>query len=155
MQQFAIWLDGTSASLALKQELWVVPAVQSVHILAVCLVLSAAFFVGVRSLGVAGTDWTLGQWVNRLYPAQGWALLVLLLSGAVLVLAEPVRELPNYVFQSKMVGVVIATLMSLWLGRRLRALDGERTGLPEKALCICMIVLWLAIIFAGRWIAYV
>lgn len=154
MQKLAVWFDGTSVSLALKQALWVVPVVQSVHILAVCLVFSGALFVGLRSWGVAGNDWTVGQWVDRMYPAQGWALLVLLLTGTVLVLAEPIRELPNYVFQSKMVGVVIATLMSIWLGRRLRIADGAQIGLTEKAMCICMIVLWLAIIFAGRWIAY-
>ncbi|MGX7895950.1 hypothetical protein [Tsuneonella sp. HG222] len=155
MTGFATWLDGTSKSLALKNALWVVPTVQTVHILAMCLVLTAGLFVGVRAWRVAGLDWPLSRWVERLYPEQWWALAVLLASGLVLIAAEPVRELPNYVFQLKMLGVVLATSDCLWLQRRIAVRNDGEAGIADKLIALALFALWLAIIFAGRWIAYV
>ena len=56
MSQFATWLSQTSLSLTFQVHEWIIPAVQSVHIIAIGIVLSAVLMVGsasTRALAVA------------------------------------------------------------------------------------------------------
>jgi len=152
---FASWLDATSVSLALKNNFWAVPTLQSIHILAVCLVFTSAVIVFLRAWNLVGTDWTAERWARRLYPPHWWALLVLLVTGIFQVLAEPMRELPNPAFQIKMVCVLIAVPLALWIARQFYSgRDDAATRLPTRSASIVMVALWFVIIFAGRWIAY-
>lgn len=139
----------------MKEALWAVPVIQSLHILAVCFVLSAAVFVTIRVWGIAGVDWPIERWARRMYPAHWWALLILLLTGLLLIVTEPIRELPNYVFQIKMVGVVLTSGLSVWLSGRLLKSEGPSGNWVDRGVSLLSICCWLAIIFAGRWIAYV
>jgi hypothetical protein len=155
LQRFADWLDETPISTAIKSNFWFIPSVQAVHILAVCLVFSGSVFILLRSWNVLGLDWTPGQWTRRLYPSLWWSLLVLLLTGMLMVVGEPTRELPNPAFQLKMVCLVMVTPLTFWLTRRLCKVEGGDAAPLVRGLTIVVVALWLAMIFAGRWIAYV
>lgn len=135
--------------------LWVVPAAQSVHILAVAVVFSASLIVALRAFGIAGTYWPLARWQQRFSLWTGVALIVLLLSGAVLVLAEPERELLNSLFQIKMPLVVATTLLSFGIGRQFKyAAPGAPTSIGVKLGALLIFLLWAVIMGLGRWIAY-
>jgi hypothetical protein len=155
LDNFATWLDATPLSTSLKTNFWVVPTLQSIHILSVCLVLSTAVIVSLRAWNLMGVDWTPQTWARRLYPPQWWALLGLLVTGIFQVLAEPTRELPNQYFQFKMLGVLITVPIVLWMTRRFYA-EGAEARVPGlvRLASIVVVALWGAIIFAGRWIAY-
>ena len=152
---FADWLDSTAPSLALKSNFWIVPSVQSVHIIAVCLVFSGAVICSLRAWSIVGVEWTPQFWARRLYPALWWSLLVLLITGSTLVLCEPPRELPNWSFQLKMACVLAATLCSLWLTRRFYGSGDAPVSLSVRILSSFTVLLWIVVICAGRWIAYV
>jgi len=154
LAQFADWLDQTPFSTMLKTEFWIVPTLQSIHILSVCLVFTGAVVVCLRAWRVMGTDWTPQLWARRLYPTQWWALLALVATGTLQVLAEPPRELTNFYFQTKMVGVLLAALLALWLSRRFYREEADSTPAILKAASLLLMLLWGAIMFAGRWIAY-
>jgi hypothetical protein len=135
--------------------LWVVPTFQTIHILCVGIVFTGSLVIALRALGIAGTHWSLGRWQKRLGAWTGFALVVLLLSGAVLTLAEPERELLNSLFQIKMPLVVAATLLSFGIGRqfvhapaRAPVTGGARLG------AVVVLLLWAVIMGLGRWIAY-
>lgn len=155
LSNIADQIDATSFSTALKMNFWVVPTLQSIHILSVCLVLTSAVVVALRSWHLLGMDWSPALWARRLYPPQWWALLVLLGTGVLQVLAEPTRELPNAYFQAKMVGVIAAALLTLWMTRQFSDVDLSKSKvLAVRLTSMLLVLLWLAIIFAGRWIAY-
>lgn len=159
MRQFADWLAGTSASQFIQENLWVVPTIQTVHILAVAMVMGSVLMLELRILGVAARSQTLGQTARRYTPWIWAALSVLLATGGVMIVGEPVRELMNVVFWSKMGLVVLAALATLAFQRVvLRAATdadpspGARRGLSFAALLTLLV--WFAIIILGRWIAY-
>lgn len=152
---FAEWLDHTLASTALKDSALAIPVLQSVHILAIAFVFSGSALLFLRSYGLAGTDWSLSQWSGKLSGRLWLALGLLLTSGSLLVLAEPSRELVNPAFQLKLLMIVPAVAVAVWLARR-HAVDlGHEIPLAVKFGSIVLVVLWAVIIIAGRWIAYI
>jgi hypothetical protein len=152
LQGLADSLAGTAASAALVDRFWVVPTMQSIHIVAVAFVFAGTLVLGARTWGLIDGRWTPERWGRRLLPGIWGALAMLLLTGALLVLAEPARELPNPSFQAKMVALLAAVPVTLWLGRRLRSTPG--TDAVTRALAALLVLLWLFVIAAGRWIAY-
>jgi len=138
---------------------WIVPAVQTVHILAIAAVMSSVLMLNLRLLGITGRDQPLAGVSARFRPVIWWTLPVLLVSGATLIVGEPVRSLENAFFQIKMVlllSVIIITLgYQVPLNKDAGYWDatGTRRG-TIKLIAIFSLLLWIGIVCAGRWIAY-
>src|SRR5262245_63316647 len=121
MTQFTEWLAQTALSLAIQTHEWVIPTVQSIHIVAIGIVLASVFMIDLRVLGWAGRDQSLTETTGRFGPWLTGALCVLLTTGIVMVVGEPVRELMAFSFWLKMflvaVGTLIAALFQIALRR--------------------------------------
>lgn len=159
MESFTTWLNETSLSLAFKTTSWLVPATQAVHILAVGLVLSAFVMLTMRATGTTSRNVGISLLNARFLPWVWWSLLVLLVTGLIQMIAEPARALPNPYFQAKMIflGVVIAMLLAFRRSvARDPALWDGRAVFPARvrALFLIILILTVAIIFCGRYIAY-
>jgi cytochrome bd-type quinol oxidase subunit 2 len=84
-----------------------------------------------------------------------WVLvLVLFVTGALLIIAEPGRTITNPAFYAKMIMLILALAITLWLTGVARRQLESPTGVHVIAALIAML-LWIAIIFCGRFIAYV
>ncbi len=159
LQQFSGWLADTPLSLELRTLVWMVPLVQTIHILAIASVLSAVLMINLRLLGWIMPNQPLAIHVKRYLPWIWYALVVLLLSGSLLLIAEPQRSLVNPYFQAKMIMLLIVVALTVWVSRPLArepAYWEQTTRLQTQAriLASMSFVLWLGIVFAGRWIAY-
>jgi hypothetical protein len=89
------WLDQTPLSQAIQVTNWVVPAVQTVHILAIAVVASSALIIDLRVIGVFGADQPMKDVASRFLPFVWWPLLILLVTCAIMVTGEPPRSLKN------------------------------------------------------------
>lgn len=170
IQNFADWLYGTPFSTAIRETSWIIPNVQSVHILAIAVIVGSALVTELRFAGVMAVDRSPSETLQRYIPWMRNALLVLLVTGIILVIAEPGRTLGNTVFWIKMVLVAGASLITL-RGRHAvllpvqstngasatDALTDERIDSPDNSrlLAWVMILVWCVIIFCGRFIAYI
>jgi hypothetical protein len=159
MLEFAQWLAQTRVSLAIQTNLWVIPAVQSIHIVAIGLVMSSVLMMDLRVFGWAGTDQTPGQVTRRFAPWLWGALGVLFATGVLMIVGEPVRELLSLSFWLKMalliVGAALAAGFQVALGRTGR--DGEESFVNRRAtraLALVTFLVWCAIVVLGRLIAY-
>jgi hypothetical protein len=159
LNHFCAWLDQTPVSQIIQTKAWIVPAVQTVHILAIAVVATSALVVDLRVIGVFGRDQSPARVGQRFLPFVWWSLLVLLLTGAIMIIGEPARALKNGVFQLKIVLILVAIVLtatlqaSLTKNATIGAPAGRVSGAPF-AIAIASIVLWAGIICAGRWIAY-
>jgi hypothetical protein len=155
IEHFCKWLESTPLSVLCAATSWVVPTVQSIHILGVCVAFASMSMLSLRLLGV----WGRRRPVTVIaVPVLSWlwpALAALLLTGMVMVLAEPERELLNGTFRLKMALVAAAAVtgwaLSSSLARRPQRWDASPAAKP---LGIALFVLWAAIVVCGRWIAY-
>ena len=158
--QFSYWLAGTELSLVFSTEAWFVPLVQTIHILAIAIVIASMAMLNLRVIGIAGTAQGLGPMAARFLPWMWRALAALLVTGALLIVAEPPRSLLNPLFQLKMLLLVAVVLLSVGFQGVLKARAAgwdAASGAPAaaKLAAAFSLTLWVAIIFAGRWIAYV
>jgi hypothetical protein len=165
---FCSWLQQTPFSQILQNVEWIVPAVQTVHILCIGAVISAALALALRQFGLLAADQPLTRVAAQFLRVIWLALPVLLVTGALLIAAEPRRSLASPAFQLKMVLLVcVASLLLLYqgrIGRLARSSTGAATGAasagatatfrPGKVMTVIALLLWVGIIFAGRWIAY-
>lgn len=156
MKAFAEWLSTTSLSVFFQEQYaWFVPAVQSIHIVAITVLIGSVFMINLRLLKVLGVDQTVKQVSDRFGPWLTTALLALLASGILLIITEPVRELITFSFWFKMSLVAIGTAIAALLrARMLRLGESVAESRSVHFLAILTLVIWVCVIFLGRFIAY-
>ena len=158
LTELSVWIGNTPLSTALNQNNWITPTLQSIHLLAIALTFSAALMVSLRIAGLSGRGHTLLEVERRYVPWIWGGLSTLLVTGFVLLLAEPGRQLLNPYFWTKMVLVVIAALST---GRLRQSIERNASVWQSPILAygvrvgaVCLIGVWAAIMVMGRWIAY-
>jgi cation transport ATPase len=157
LTNFCAWLEQTWPSLIIQQVFWIIPMVQTVHILAIAMVLASATMITGRLFGWLGMEQTPRKFAARYLPFIWWPLVVLFLSGIVMIVGEPARELTNGAFQLKMLMVLAAIMATRVLERRMAAIPGAVDAPGDGAAPMLggvAVLLWAGIIFVGRWIAY-
>jgi hypothetical protein len=159
LNPFCVWLDQTALSQAIQTKAWVVPTVQTIHILAIAVVMTSALMIDLRVIGLVGRDQSLARVSARFLPFVWWPLLILLATGAIMIIGEPARSLKNGVFQLKVALIILAMIVTFVFQALLRktpAFGDPARGARAAPLAIAIvsILLWVGIICAGRWIAY-
>ena len=156
---FAKWLGATALSHAIQTAGWVIPTLQTIHILAIAVLFFSAVIVDLRLWRVLQRDVPLKDVARRFLPVIWPVLLILLLTGSLLIIGEPRRSLLNTTFYLKMTLLAFAVVLTI-------ALQWSLSSAPEfwerdrgrriaaRFAATLSILVWCGIIFAGRWIAY-
>jgi hypothetical protein len=156
---FVEWLADTPLSVQLGAHDWITPSVQTVHIIAIAVIMAAILMTCLKALGLTGSDQTLAQFSRAFAPWIVGALIVLVLSGSTLIVGEPKRSLENPVFGLKMALLLVALALTVTIHAPLRQDELFWTiasrQLALRSIVAVSLLVWTAIIFAGRWIAYV
>lgn len=158
-QSFMEWLAHTPLSLAIQGHWWVIPSLQSVHILAIAATMTAVLLVHLRIVGLFNTKERCHVVIKRFAPWVYRPLPVLALSGALLIVAEPERALTSVVFLVKMLLLLGGLVLMVMLQRRFtRPLEYQSAGSVWRACvavgAIVSLFFWVGVIFAGRLVAY-
>ena len=149
MQHFAQWLQATPLSIAIQSTSWLIPLLQSIHIVMIGLVFVAVLLLVLRVLGLARTDELPSVVWSRFAPWLRRGVIVLALTGLVLIISEPVREFTAISFWLKMLLLALGLSAIAVLGKALR-----RDALASRGLAVLTLLVWIAVIFFGRAIAY-
>jgi uncharacterized membrane protein len=162
LESFAASLQATSLSDALKDASWVVPLMQSVHIIMVGVVFVSILMISLRLLGWVRADEPMPHVWKRFSPFLWGGVVIMTVTGVVLTLAEPVREFMTLSFRLKLILLVICISSAAAFGR----VAGAASVAPSaagaqppvsagvRATVFVTLLLWVAIIFLGRAIAY-
>jgi uncharacterized protein DUF6644 len=160
LDAFCERLSESAVSQTIQTTEWLIPTVQTVHILSVAAVVTSILLINLRFIGLRDRAQPLSLVMARHLPVVWLGLPILLATGSVLIIAEPSRSLQNPVFILKMVLLVAAAGITLACQIPMRR-DGQfwdrslsRRRLGGLIACLSMPI-WVAIVFAGRWIAYV
>jgi hypothetical protein len=156
--RFCDWLSATSLSIAFQEASWFVPLVQTVHILAIAVIVTAVAMLSFRLIVTSpgtlehglSTDWIPWVWS---------ALVVLLITGVLLTITEPSRELLNLVFRIKMLLVLVLASMLMIIQVRVRSDKRYWTASASRQraarfIGVFCLILGACLVTAGRWIAY-
>lgn len=159
MLPFVEWLAGTRLSVALHESLYMYPLVESVHVLTLGLFVGLAVMLDLRLLGVTLTRVPASEFIRRLLPWEKAGFAVMIVTGAMLFYAIPVRTYQSIFFRAKVIMLILAGL-NVWLFHsRVERRIGEWDMAPSppraaRAAAAASLLLWAGIIIAGRMIAY-
>lgn len=159
IQEFCNWLVDTPLSHLIADNIWIIAITQSIHIMTITVIMLGAVMLNLRLLGVAGRSQSFSAMASHFLPWIWVSLVILLITGTILTIAEPGRELLNAAFRIKMVLILIVTGITVHYGRMLRQ-DAHYwdpgSGHSRKAAVLASLSLfiWVGIVVCGRLIAY-
>lgn len=143
---------------AARTSVWLYPAANVGHILALTVFAASVAMMDARLLG-AFRDIPPGRFLHNVRYVAVSAFTVMLLTGSVMFAAEATHVAANPVFQIKLVliglALLNAVLFELLASRHVRSLP-ERVMLPAfaRASAAISLSLWFCVAAAGRLIAY-
>jgi hypothetical protein len=152
------WLAATSLSHTIQTAGWVIPALQTIHILCVAVLFSSAVLVDLRIWRLFLRDLPVRDVGRRFLPLIWPVVLILLVSGGLLIVGEPRRSLLNATFYIKMALLAFALVLTGLLQWSLASpgfwdKDNARRVAGRLAATASLLA-WCGVIFAGRFIAY-
>lgn len=152
------WLEHTALATAVREGVWLYPAVETAHVLAVATLFGAIALLDARILGASRALPLDALARHALRPAYA-AFAVLVVTGSLLFASDAAALSGNPAFRTKMVLVPLAVANALafqagWF-RRLRAESPARAPPAAKVFAAVSLGLWIAVVVCGRLIAYV
>ena len=155
--EFSQWLADTHWSIAIHEGPYAL--IESVHVLTLCIFLGFALMFDLRLLGVTMRRVPVSEVADRLLPWTVAGFVVMVISGALLFYAIPVRSYQSVFFRFKIVMLILAGLNVLIFhsGIYRRVADWDLDAVaprPARVAGALSLVLWVLIVLSGRMIAY-
>ena len=156
---FCQWLAGTSGSIALHESLYMYPLVESTHVLTLCLFVGMAVMFDLRLLGLTLRRVRITDFKRRLGPWLVAGFVAMIITGALLFYAIPVRSYQSVFFRVKVVALVLAGLNAVvfhaTIDRKVAQWDLAPVPPPAaRRAGAASLALWAIIVVSGRLIAY-
>ena len=153
------WLQGTHFSVWLRDSMWAEPIIETIHVLTLTVFLGFTVLLDLRLLGVALRRRPVSEVIGQLNPWLIAGLAVMIATGTLLFCGDPVSFYSTIFFKTKMILLVLAVsnvvVFTTTIGRKIDQWDFDsRTPGRAKIAAILSLVFWVAIIAAGRAIAY-
>ena len=155
MESFFVWLEATPLSTWLRESpsLWAFPFV------VILPTVGLAFFVGANvawDVRVLGFSMGIPLDALRRYFLVMWAgFWINAVSGVLLLIAYPTKALTNPLFYAKLALIGLGIALALRIRRGVQDVRADSDA-PEPARTLAAVSLgcWVAVIFAGRLLAY-
>jgi hypothetical protein len=152
-------LAATNLSVFLREATWAYPVLEIAHIIGLALVVGSIFAFDLRLLGV-NTSLPMTILGRHLLPWVWIGFCLNAVSGGLLFISNPVEFAANPALTAKLGLIALAGINALYFQLRLApAMEAWNCGTPAPAeariSALFSIVLWLAVIVAGRLMAYV
>jgi hypothetical protein len=153
------WLANTPGSIALHESRWGYSIVESVHVLSLCLFLGMAVMLDLRLLGVTMRRTAVSEVMGQLLPWMVAGFVLMVISGALLFYAIPVRTFQNIFFRIKVL-LLISAGLNVWVFHSTvyrKVAEWELNPVPPRRARVAAalsLAVWAGIVIAGRMIAY-
>ncbi len=156
---FCQWLSHTPLSISLRESAYDYPVLLVVHVFSIALFGGMVALGNLRVLGIAMRNVPVSQVISQFRPWKWFGFLLLLVSGTFLTMSDPMEYYDNIMFWISVVLILLvgvnALIFRYGVYRDVAAWD-ETDSVPESARrwASVSLFLWIAIVFAGRAIAF-
>ncbi len=117
MSDLGTSLEASALSQVIKDVTWIIPLLQSIHIVTIGVVFVSSLMIAMRVMGRMRADEPFAAVWARFAPWMWYGLGVMLVTGVLLVIGEPVREFTAFSFWLKMTLLAIAVVATFVFGR--------------------------------------
>jgi hypothetical protein len=153
----ALYASGLATQV--RENEFAFPWIESVHVLAITLVVGSIAILDLRLLGWASRDRAVTRLSADVLPVTWGAFGVAVLSGSLLFASNAPKYLENPYFRSKLVLLALAGLnmavFQLLVRRDLAGWDaGGPTPRAARVAAALSLILWASVVACGRWIGF-
>ncbi len=149
---FFEWADGLPLSTWIRDSSVLFPLVEVVHILALTVLLGSIVLLSMRLMGAGLKQLPVKKLATTLAPFTNWALVTMLLSGALLFGSEALKCYENPPFFFKMTMLALALIFHFTVMRP--ALNADAGRVRAAATAMGALLLWFAVAVGGRAIGF-
>ena len=159
MIYFCKWLEHTTVGTAVRDSLWLVPVIETLHIFGIVLLVGSTSALDLRLLNLSMKNQRVSGVAARLLPWTWVGFVVQVTTGLLLFSSEATKCYTNVAFRLKMIMILLAGLNALFFHTTVyRSVDrweeNSATPIGAKVAGTFSILLWFGIVAAGRWIAF-
>ena len=152
-------LEATSIATQIRENDSLFPWIESIHVLAITLVIGSISIVDLRLLGWASRDRAVGRVTSTVLPCTWIAFAVAAISGAMLFSSNAVLYAHNTYFLSKFAFMALAGVNMLVFhfgaGRGVENWGTAATVPPAARIAGALSLLfWIGVIACGRWVGF-
>jgi hypothetical protein len=149
-------------SAALRGEMpgteWLFPIVETLHVMAFCIVFGSIAMLDLRLLGIASRDSTVSRLSNEVLPWTWTAWGAAAVFGSLMFMAKAETYAGNLQFRLKFVCMGLAALNMLIFKfgayRQVARWDSGEPPMSAKLAGALSLSLWIGVVFFGRWIGF-
>ncbi len=153
---FFEWHDASWLGQFISGSIWLFPAIETIHILAMAVMFGGLMVLNLRLLGLGMRKQPLPLLTKQLMPYVNSGVAIMLLSGYCLFASEAVKCFSNDGFKFKMGALATVLIFQYtlywWLIHRD---DARRSSLLSGIGAILSFVLWFCVGAGGRAIGFV
>lgn len=154
------WLEESQLAVTIAESEWLFPTIETVHVLALTMVFGSIAMLDLRLLGLTNRSRGVQQLSEEILPWTWSAFVIAAISGALLFVSAATKYYDNIPFRIKILLLALAGVnMAVFhlTGYRSVATWGDNARTPRAARIAAglSMVLWIGIVFAGRWIGFV
>jgi hypothetical protein len=153
------WLQSTAVATTISENEIIFPWIESVHVLAIVLVVGTISIVDLRLLGVASLDRTVRRLMADVLPYTWGAFAVAAVTGSLMFSSDAVHYAHNFFFRGKLIllalaGINMAVFHLAGIGDVERWGVTGQTPIAAKAAAAVSLVVWIAVVGFGRGIGF-
>ena len=135
---------------------WLFPALETVHILAMAIMLAGIFIINIRLVGLGMSDTPVAILAKTLNPYINWGLVLMTLSGYGMFASEADKSFYNDGFKFKMAAFVLVVIFQYTIYRSVtKRPDADRSFALGAMVAFTSFVLWFCVSAGGRAIGFV
>lgn len=159
LRDLIAYLEGSGLADNVRENDLLFPLLESIHVLAICLVVGSILAVDLRLIGFAWVNRPVSRVTAGILPLTWSAFVVAIASGGLLFISNATKYLDNGFFVAKMFLIALAGLNMLvfhLISARNVATWEYRAPppLPARLAGGLSLLLWIAVVACGRWIGF-
>jgi len=159
MYELCEWLQNTRLGTAIGEHPWLFPTFETVHVLALTLVMGSIAVVDLRLLGWASTKVSVKQLTDETLPYTWIAFVVAAISGALLFTSNATTYYNSIHYRIKFVLLALAgiNMLIFHLGEFRNAARWAQDVKPPAAARLAgglSLMLWIGVVTFGRLVGF-
>jgi hypothetical protein len=153
------WLQATAVATTISENEMLFPWIESIHVLAIVLVVGTISIVDLRLLGVASRDRAVSRLMADVLPFTWGAFAVAAITGSLMFCSDAVHYAHNFYFRGKLVLLALAGLNMVvfhlvGIGDVKRWGAGGPTPVAARAAAAISLLVWICVVAFGREIGF-
>jgi hypothetical protein len=152
------WLEHRPFAIGIAESTWLFPIVESLHVLALTVVVGSVAMMDLRLLGVGSKDRAASEVISSSLPWAWSAFVVAFCAGWLMFSSKAATYYVNLPFRIKMFCLALAAVNMLvfhfFTARGMAAWDRGTPPRAARFAAACSLTLWVVIVATGRWIGF-